>query len=144
MLSLSLGILSNNTPEIRLRIRVSDEAKALLARIDGQVIFMAPQCCEQLVVLEKSQFVDVETLKKYLKGRQHVGSADNLPMLQANIDQSGTSNQQSSHQGSELIYRALLEMSNDIGDLKKMLANLFIHCSQIKITHNCLHYLGKK
>ena len=76
------------------------------------------------MVLEKSQFVDVETLKKYLKGRQHVGSADNLPMLQANIDQSETSNQQSSHQGSELIYRALLEMSNDIGDLKKMLANL--------------------
>ena len=103
----------------------SDEAKALLSsyRWPGNIRELR-NVAEQLVVLEKSQFVDVETLKKYLKGRQHVGSADNLPMLQANIDQSETSNQQSSHHGSELIYRALLEMSNDIGDLKKMLANL--------------------
>ena len=71
----------------------------------AKIIFAARNVAKQLVVLEKSQFVDVKTLKNYLKGRQHVGSADNLPMLQANIDQSETSNQQSSHQGSELIYR---------------------------------------
>ena len=45
-------------------------------------------------------------------------------MLQENVYSRNSQNQQTSHQSSELIYRALLEMSNDIGDLKKMLANL--------------------
>ena len=103
----------------------SDEAKALLSsyRWPGNIRELR-NVAEQLVVLEKSQFVDVDTLKKYLKGRQSIGSADNLPMLQGNLDNTDNRNQQSTNQGSELIYRALLEMSNDIGDLKKMLANL--------------------
>ena len=103
----------------------SDEAKALLSsyRWPGNIRELR-NVAEQLVVLEKSQFVDVDTLRKYLKGRQSIGSADNLPMLQGNLDNTDSRNQQSAHQGSELIYRALLEMSNDIGDLKKMLANL--------------------
>jgi DNA-binding NtrC family response regulator len=103
----------------------SDEAKALLSsyRWPGNIRELR-NVAEQLVVLEKSQFVDVDTLRKYLKGRQSIGSADNLPMLQGNLDNTDNRNQQSAHQGSELIYRALLEMSNDIGDLKKMLANL--------------------
>ena len=103
----------------------SDEAKALLSsyRWPGNIRELR-NVAEQLVVLEKSQFVDVDTLRKYLKGRQSIGSADNLPMLQGNLDNTDNRNQQSTNQGSELIYRALLEMSNDIGDLKKMLANL--------------------
>ena len=103
----------------------SDEAKAILNsyRWPGNIRELR-NVAEQLVVLEKSQFVDVDTLRKYLKGRQSIGSADNLPMLQGNLDNTDNRNQQSAHQGSELIYRALLEMSNDIGDLKKMLANL--------------------
>jgi DNA-binding NtrC family response regulator len=103
----------------------SDEAKALLSsyRWPGNIRELR-NIAEQLVVLEKSQFVDVDTLRKYLKGRQSIGSADNLPMLQGSIDNTDNRNQQSGQQGSELIYRALLEMSNDIGDLKKMLANL--------------------
>jgi transcriptional regulator with PAS, ATPase and Fis domain len=78
---------------------------------------------EQLVVLEKSQFVDKETLQKYLKGRQREGLTDNLPVV------SGTRGDDSdghfaSGDGAdrELIYRALLELQNDMGDLKKMLA----------------------
>ena len=53
-----------------------------------------------------------------MKGRQRTGSADNLPMLQENLNSGEAKINKSSHQGSELIYRALLEMSNDIGDLK--------------------------
>jgi DNA-binding NtrC family response regulator len=75
------------------------------------------------VVLEKSQFVDKETLQKYLKGRQREGLTDNLPVV------SGTRGDDSdghfaSGDGAdrELIYRALLELQNDMGDLKKMLA----------------------
>ncbi len=103
----------------------SDDAKVLLSsyRWPGNIRELR-NIAEQLVVLEKSQFIDIEILRKYLKGRQSIGSADNLPMLQENINSTDSRNQQTSHQGSELIYRALLEMSNDIGDLKKMLANL--------------------
>ncbi|MDZ7680547.1 MAG: hypothetical protein U5J63_02265 [Fodinibius sp.] len=36
---------------------------------------------EQLVVLEKSEFIDTEKLQKYLKGRRRTGLADNLPVL---------------------------------------------------------------
>ena len=103
----------------------SDDAKALLRsyRWPGNIRELR-NIAEQLVVLEKSQFIDIEILRKYLKGRQRTGSADNLPMLQENVYSRNSQNQQTSHQSSELIYRALLEMSNDIGDLKKMLANL--------------------
>jgi len=103
----------------------SDDAKALLSsyRWPGNIRELR-NIAEQLVVLEKSQFIDIEILRKYLKGRQSIGSADNLPMLQENVNSRDSQSQQTSHQGSELIYRALLEMSNDIGDLKKMLANL--------------------
>ena len=103
----------------------SDDANALLRsyRWPGNIRELR-NIAEQLVVLEKSQFIDIEILRKYLKGRQRTGSADNLPMLQENLNSGDSQNQQTSHQGSELIYRALLEMSNDIGDLKKMLANL--------------------
>ena len=103
----------------------SDDAKALLRsyRWPGNIRELR-NIAEQLVVLEKSQFIDIEILRKYLKGRQRTGSADNLHMLQENVYSRNSQNQQTSHQSSELIYRALLEMSNDIGDLKKMLANL--------------------
>ncbi len=96
----------------------SDEAKELLAsyRWPGNVRELR-NVAEQLVVLEKSQFVDTETLQKYLKGRQHTGSADNLPVL------SKEANRQENNFGGEqpLIYKALVEMRSDIGDLKKML-----------------------
>lgn len=36
---------------------------------------------EQLVVLERSQFIDKEKLQRYLKGRQHMGSTDHLPIV---------------------------------------------------------------
>lgn len=94
----------------------SDEAKELLAsyRWPGNVRELR-NVAEQLVVLEKSQHVDVETLQKYLKGRQHSGSADNLPVLSEKAHGQNKAIDQS------LIYKALLEMRGDIGDLKKML-----------------------
>src|SRR5699024_3515295 len=56
----------------------SDEAKELLVsyRWPGNVRELR-NVAEQLVVLEKSQFIDTDVLQKYLKGRQHIGSADN-------------------------------------------------------------------
>ncbi|HBX67125.1 MAG TPA: sigma-54-dependent Fis family transcriptional regulator, partial [Balneolaceae bacterium] len=60
----------------------SDEARELLIsyRWPGNIRELR-NVAEQLVVLEKSQFIDKEKLQKYLKGRQHEGSADNLPMV---------------------------------------------------------------
>lgn len=102
----------------------SDEAKALLTsyRWPGNVRELR-NVAEQLVVLEKSQFIDKDRLQKYLKGRQHLGSTDNLPILSKQSpgsDDYGTSAGDSSD--TNLIYRALLEMRTDISDLKKMLA----------------------
>lgn len=99
----------------------SDEAKELLVsyRWPGNVRELR-NVAEQLVVLEKSQFIDTEKLQKYLKGRQHTGSADNLPVL---ADQKSNNNGAFGNDDQELIYRALVELRNDIGDLKKMLAN---------------------
>ena len=103
----------------------SDEAKALLTsyRWPGNIRELR-NVAEQLVVLEKSQFVDAEKLQKYLKGRQRVGASDNLPMVNdsSHFQQEASSSTQG--QNTELIYRALLEMRTDIGDVKKMIANL--------------------
>jgi len=98
----------------------SDDAKELLIsyRWPGNVRELR-NVAEQLVVLEKSQFIDTQKLKKYLKGRQHEGSADNLPILAEQQEQ--TSNGAIGDKDQELIYRALVELRNDIGDLKKML-----------------------
>lgn len=109
----------------------SDEAKELLVsyRWPGNIRELR-NVAEQLVVLEKSQFIDKDTLQKYLKGRQHLGSADNLPVLsRTDYDEEGQSDF-NSRQGADMsiIYRALLEMQGDISDLKKMLAK-FVYSS---------------
>jgi transcriptional regulator with PAS, ATPase and Fis domain len=108
----------------------SDEARELLVsyRWPGNIRELR-NVAEQLVVLEKSQFIDAERLQKYLKGRQHEGSADNLPM----ISESDSTEQPRYDEGfnrrdRELIYRALVELSNDIGDVKKMLST-FLYSS---------------
>lgn len=101
----------------------SDDAKELLVsyRWPGNVRELR-NVAEQLVVLEKSKFIDKDRLQKYLKGRQFHGSTDNLPILSPGHErESNFSNEQSSADMS-VIYRALVEMSSDISDLKKMLA----------------------
>lgn len=102
----------------------SDDAKELLAsyRWPGNVRELR-NVAEQLVVLEKSQFIDTNILQKYLKGRQHTGSADNLPVL---FDQEERRQSKESSFGEgdqQLIYKALVELRSDIGDLKKMLGS---------------------
>lgn len=100
----------------------SDEAKELLIsyRWPGNVRELR-NVAEQLVVLEKSQFIDKDRLQKYLKGRQHLGSTDNLPVLSRKETEEEFNGQQSSTD-TGIIYRALVEMRTDISDLKKMLA----------------------
>lgn len=100
----------------------SDEAKELLVsyRWPGNVRELR-NVAEQLVVLEKSQFIDKDRLQKYLKGRQHLGSTDNLPVLSKNEKEEPFSDNTSSGDMG-VIYRALVEMRTDISDLKKMLA----------------------
>lgn len=101
----------------------SDEAKELLVsyRWPGNVRELR-NVAEQLVVLEKSQFIDKEKLQKYLKGRQHTGSADNLPIL-ADQQRQRSSNGALGDDDQKLIYRALVELQSDISDLKKMLGS---------------------
>lgn len=100
----------------------SDKAKELLIsyRWPGNVRELR-NVAEQLVVLEKSQFIDKDRLQKYLKGRQHLGSADNLPVLSRKESEEEFNGQRSTTD-TGLIYRALVEMRTDISDLKKMLA----------------------
>lgn len=108
----------------------SDEARELLIsyRWPGNVRELR-NVAEQLVVLEKSQFIDKERLKKYLKGRQHQGSADNLPVVAStNKNETEDDFKSSSSQDPTLIYRALVEMRTDLSDLKKMLAK-FLYSS---------------
>ena len=106
----------------------SDEAKELLTsyRWPGNVRELR-NVAEQLVVLEKSQFIDKDKLQKYLKGRQHLGSADNLPVL-SRKERETEFNSEPEPADSGIIYRALLEMQTDISDLKKMLAK-FLYSS---------------
>lgn len=101
---------------------ISDDAKELLAsyRWPGNVRELR-NVAEQLVVLEKSQFIDTDTLRKYLKGRQHTGSADNLPVLFNDREKQQQENDSFAKGDQELIYKALVELRNDMGDLKKML-----------------------
>lgn len=104
----------------------SDEARQLLTsyRWPGNIRELR-NVAEQLVVLEKSQFITADILQKYLKGRQHMGSTDNLPMLYT----SGSPSNDTRHAGTndlptgerELVYRALVEMRSEIAELKKML-----------------------
>ncbi|MEX2455973.1 MAG: sigma-54 dependent transcriptional regulator [Balneolaceae bacterium] len=102
----------------------SDEAKNLLTsyRWPGNIRELK-NVAEQLVVLEKSQFIDKDRLQKYLKGRQHLGSMDNLPIVSDSTrkGEQSTFDNDSSHD-SALVYRALVEMRTDLSDLKKMLA----------------------
>ncbi|MEX1010626.1 MAG: sigma-54 dependent transcriptional regulator [Balneolaceae bacterium] len=97
----------------------SDEAKELLLsyRWPGNVRELR-NVAEQLVVLEKSQFIDKDRLRTYLKGRQHSGNKDHLPIL----SDSEREEESKSIDDRQLIYRALVEIRSDTDDLKKMLA----------------------
>jgi transcriptional regulator with PAS, ATPase and Fis domain len=102
----------------------SDEARELLIsyRWPGNIRELR-NVAEQLVVLEKSQFIDKETLQKYLKGRQREGLTDNLPVISGSgSEESGSGYSSDGDTDNKLIYRVLLELQNDMSDLKKMLA----------------------
>ncbi len=107
----------------------SDEATELLVsyRWPGNIRELK-NVAEQLVVLEKSQFIDADRLKNYLKGRQKQGSADNLPMISEKQESHKSESSDFSRHDRELVYRALVELRTDISDVKKMLAN-FIYTS---------------
>ena len=103
----------------------SDEARKLLSsyRWPGNIRELR-NVAEQLVVLEKSKFVDADVLQNYLKGRQRSGHADNLPVLAQQSDRSD--DEQSSQQNDQqLIYRVLVELRSEMSDIKRMLGTIF-------------------
>lgn len=105
----------------------SDDARSLLVsyRWPGNIRELR-SVAEQLVVLERSQFVTAEKLQKYLKGRQHTGSADNLPMplmSSSYKDESENYSNGFGEQERELMYRALIDLRSEISDMKKMLGS---------------------
>ncbi len=103
----------------------SDDARELLVsyRWPGNIRELR-SVAEQLVVLERSQFVTAEKLQKYLKGRQHTGSADNLPMaISVGDKQHRSSGNGLSDQERELLYRAMIDLRSEISDMKKMLGS---------------------
>ena len=104
----------------------ADEARQLLVsyRWPGNIRELR-NVAEQLVVLEKSQFITAEILQKYLKGRQHHGSTDNLPMLY-NHDQHRDDfmGGQPKDSDREMLYRAIIDMRTELADIKKMIGGL--------------------
>ncbi len=110
---------------------MSDEARQLLLsyRWPGNIRELR-NVAEQLVVLEKSQYIDEEVLKKYLKGRQKLGSADNLPMVFGQDKEYDRKFQTPQSSEMHLIYRVLLDMQHDMSDMKKMLGTLFYQTVQ--------------
>ena len=104
----------------------TDEARQLLVsyRWPGNIRELR-NVAEQLVVLEKSQFITVEILQKYLKGRQHHGSTDNLPMLyNQDHPKDGFIGDQPKDSDREMLYRAIIDIRTELSDVKKMLGGL--------------------
>lgn len=108
---------------------MSNEARQLLLsyRWPGNIRELR-NVAEQLVVLEKSQYVDENVLRKYLKGRQQLGSADNLPMIFGQDEERNDNFQSSYSKDMQRIYRALLDLKSEMGDMKRMLGT-FIYNS---------------
>lgn len=108
---------------------MSNEARQLLLsyRWPGNIRELR-NVAEQLVVLEKSQYIDENVLRKYLKGRQQLGSADNLPMLFGQDEERNDDFQSSNSKDMQRIYRALLDLKSEMGDMKRMLGT-FIYNS---------------
>jgi DNA-binding NtrC family response regulator len=98
----------------------SDDARELLTsyRWPGNVRELR-NVAEQLVVLEKSQFIDSERLSKYLKGRQHMGSTDHLPVHVQQKQNEGFQD----FQDRGLIYKALVDLRSEMSEMKKMLSS---------------------
>ncbi len=104
----------------------ADEARQLLVsyRWPGNIRELR-NVAEQLVVLEKSQFITPDVLQKYLKGRQHHGSTDNLPIIYPREHDYPRSAQPSGgHEDREMLYRAIIEMRTELADIKKMVGGL--------------------
>lgn len=107
---------------------MSDGARSLLLsyRWPGNIRELR-NVAEQLVILEKSQFVDEEVLKKYLKGRQKLGSPDNLPILFGQYDAEKELLHPPSGKDTEEMYRAILDLKNYVNEIKKMMGAFFYH-----------------
>lgn len=103
----------------------ADDARKLLVsyRWPGNIRELR-NVAEQLVVLEKSKFITVEILSKYLKGRQRHGAPDNLPVMYEGPRFSSADHDPDRDR--ELMYRALVDLRTEITDLKKMLGTYIL------------------
>jgi len=69
---------------------------------------------ESIIVIEQGRLVDATNIRKYLKDLQHTERPRHLPVF---------ANKTPEQAERELLYRALLEMKNDIMDIKAILGN---------------------
>jgi transcriptional regulator with PAS, ATPase and Fis domain len=69
---------------------------------------------ESIIVIEQGRLVDATNIRKYLKDLQHTDRTRHLPVFAHKTPEQAER---------ELLYRALLEMKNDIMDIKSMLEN---------------------
>ncbi len=124
----------------------ADEARELLIsyRWPGNIRELR-NVAEQLVVLEKSQFITPEILQKYLKGRQRYGQPDNLPVPIRHAgagsgDSTGSDDRTLIHDR-EMIYRALIDLRGEISDLKKMMGSFIYGQYQDEDSHRSVPLL---
>jgi transcriptional regulator with PAS, ATPase and Fis domain len=104
----------------------SDEARQLLVayRWPGNIRELR-NVAEQLVVLEKSQFITPEILARYLTGRQRQAQPDHLPAL-LESHKSASNPYGNAADGGDWIWRTLIEMQHEIRELRQMVATLLM------------------
>src|SRR5690606_13386597 len=104
----------------------SDEARQLLVayRWPGNIRELR-NVAEQLVVLEKSQFITPEILARYLTGRQRQAQPDHLPAL-LESHKAASNPYGNAADGGDWIWRTLIEMHHEIRELRQMVATLLM------------------
>jgi len=106
--------------------QISDKNKIHFAGVTGEAMELLKSyhwpgnvrelrnAVESIIIIEQGRLVDATNIRKYLKDLQHTERPRHLPVFAHKTPEQAER---------ELLYRALLEMKNDIMDIKSMLGN---------------------